>query len=511
MAGITLQAESGQTVTMNAGAANAAMLDLGPGQSAAVSGAGVGRIRYNATLNRFELSENGAAYADILTSAQVGWVDDGGTVRLDTAADVVAIGTATATAGRKLTILETANDAGIRVEVDTAGNNVVDAIVTGDSAARYQVLASTAGGEVRLSSGAATADVSFRRTGVRSMIFDHGAGTSGAFVISFGVEATTSTLQGSAATTAATAGTAISLAGGAGQTTAAGGASGIAGGQGGATGIGGAATVTGGAGGTTSGAGGAITLQGGTATDGDGGAATLAGRNGVAGGAAARAGGAVNLTAGNAAAAVNTQQAGAAITLTGGNAAQNGTGTAVVGGAISGTAGNGAGAGAGGAITWTGGTGNGSAAGGVVALVGGTGGASNGAGADARVVGGSGGVTNGNGGNVSIEAGVLAGSGADGIVTFRVNGAARTPNVVPRADAEGSLGTAALRWNLIRGVTITSGTILEEEVFDSERLSRSAMKARLRALLQPGSLVLPDGSAGRHLPEIAMLAAHLLV
>lgn len=49
-------------------AGNTAYLGLGDGQSAAVSGAGLSRVRYNAATDRLQVSLNTAAYVDIATS-----------------------------------------------------------------------------------------------------------------------------------------------------------------------------------------------------------------------------------------------------------------------------------------------------------------------------------------------------------------------------------------------------------------------------------------------------------
>jgi len=54
-------------------------------------------MRYNTTLQRFEISENGGPYKalateDELASSAGGWTDDGGVVRLTSSSDAVAIG-----------------------------------------------------------------------------------------------------------------------------------------------------------------------------------------------------------------------------------------------------------------------------------------------------------------------------------------------------------------------------------------------------------------------------------
>lgn len=64
---------------------NAAYIEFSQGTSAAVSPASTGRIRYNATLNTFQISENGGAYADLSTGGSVTSIDvSGGTTGLTT-------------------------------------------------------------------------------------------------------------------------------------------------------------------------------------------------------------------------------------------------------------------------------------------------------------------------------------------------------------------------------------------------------------------------------------------
>jgi hypothetical protein len=58
---------TGETVQVSE-VGNAAFASFGPGQSAAVSGASAGRIRYNASTQKFQVSENGGAYANVSTS-----------------------------------------------------------------------------------------------------------------------------------------------------------------------------------------------------------------------------------------------------------------------------------------------------------------------------------------------------------------------------------------------------------------------------------------------------------
>lgn len=80
--------------------------------------------------------------------------------------------------------------------------------------------------------------------------------------------------------------------------------------------------------------------------------------------------------------------------------------------------------------------------------------------------------------------------------------------VLPVADNTYNLGSASYRWALIRGVTITSGLIVEEERFASEGLVGDARVDALRADLDASKVGAFDG---RHLPRITMTSAqHVL-
>jgi hypothetical protein len=83
-----------------------------------------------------------------------------------------------------------------------------------------------------------------------------------------------------------------------------------------------------------------------------------------------------------------------------------------------------------------------------------------------------------------------------------------TADFVPAADNTCNLGTAAKRWALIRGVTITSGAILEEEVFDEEAFS---FADRLDTLANDLKQQTVNGIENvRHLPRLVMVAAHTI-
>lgn len=72
--------------------------------SPGLSVASEGRIYFDSGVNRFLVSQNGGAYAQLATTTDGGWTDDGTVVRLTTAADQVGIGTATPGGGTKVEI-----------------------------------------------------------------------------------------------------------------------------------------------------------------------------------------------------------------------------------------------------------------------------------------------------------------------------------------------------------------------------------------------------------------------
>lgn len=97
--------------------------------------------------------------------------------------------------------------------------------------------------------------------------------------------------------------------------------------------------------------------------------------------------------------------------------------------------------------------------------------------------------------------------GAGTVATFNGEVAVKG-TVLPVADNAYDLGSASYRWQLIRGVTITSGLIVEEERFSAEDLAGSARVDALRADLDATTV---GAFNGRHLPRIAMTSArHVL-
>jgi hypothetical protein len=109
-----------------------------------------------------------------------GWTDDGANVRLTTATDTVSIGTATPTAGRKVTVLNTGTDLGFRVTTNAVTDNVLDTLslnggAADDTNARWAL---TGNGDALWGPGNAAADARLYRAGTSDLRFDNGAGGS---------------------------------------------------------------------------------------------------------------------------------------------------------------------------------------------------------------------------------------------------------------------------------------------------------------------------------------------
>jgi hypothetical protein len=104
-------------------------LEMNEGDASSVSAANEGRIIYSESNQRFEVSENTGAYVPL--GGGSGWTDDGGVVRLTTAADQVGIGTATMTASEKLRVLGAAQfdvtslNPAFAVQAGPGGNNFI--------------------------------------------------------------------------------------------------------------------------------------------------------------------------------------------------------------------------------------------------------------------------------------------------------------------------------------------------------------------------------------------------
>jgi len=158
----------------NPGVLGNAALQFDDGQNAAVSAAGTGRLRYAVPGNQFEVSLNGAAYVALATAAVAGgWTDSGAFVQLTTSTDQVTVGGVAAVVGRKVEILTTGANQGLRVTPTAAGDNVVDALVSGEANASWQVLGR---GETLWGAGGAGAlDTRLRRTAASTLTLDDGA------------------------------------------------------------------------------------------------------------------------------------------------------------------------------------------------------------------------------------------------------------------------------------------------------------------------------------------------
>lgn len=107
-----------------------------------------------------------AAIAPIVT----GWTDDGANVRLTTAADTVSIGTAVPVAGRKVTVLTTGVNQGLRVSTTASTDNVLDALNGAEAFARMSLLTDS----LSFGGGAAAVDVRAWRSGAGALTIDNG-------------------------------------------------------------------------------------------------------------------------------------------------------------------------------------------------------------------------------------------------------------------------------------------------------------------------------------------------
>ena len=110
-----------------------------------------------------------------IVGALAGWVRDAGTAttRLFAAADQVGIGTATAVVGRKLTILTTGANQGVRVSATATTDNVIDALTGAEAAPRLSI---NAAGAVVWGGGAGAGDLRAQRSAVGVLALDNGAG-----------------------------------------------------------------------------------------------------------------------------------------------------------------------------------------------------------------------------------------------------------------------------------------------------------------------------------------------
>jgi hypothetical protein len=293
---------NGELYIDDGGSGTAAFFDMTDGDSAAVSAASHGRLRYNVTLNRFEYSQNGGAWSQAFGSASAGgWNDDGTVVRLTTSTDDVAIGTATMSGTEKLRVV-----GGVRFELpDNDGSALI--ILGGGNA--YIDIDTTTGSEV-MEFGNATDDPEFRFAGAGNIILTDGeaahllqcsAASAGNDAGNFSIFAADGGDE--SATVVGDGGAAYLVSGSGGDATTGGvtpGAAGVVylvGGDGGSSSSGvdsgtdgGGVVITGGSGGTATG--------GGTGGGGSGGSVILAGGPGASGDAAGGVGGNASIQGG---------------------------------------------------------------------------------------------------------------------------------------------------------------------------------------------------------------------
>lgn len=101
-------------------------------------------------------------------AVEAGWTDAGTFIRLTTSTDQVTVG-ASATAGRKLTVVNEGTNLGIRIEALAASDNALDARVGAEGNPR---LAIDSDGAIRLGPGTSAADLRLRRTAASELTVD---------------------------------------------------------------------------------------------------------------------------------------------------------------------------------------------------------------------------------------------------------------------------------------------------------------------------------------------------
>jgi hypothetical protein len=170
-------------------AGTALFVDSADGQTAPVSGANHGRLRYNDTIKLWESSQDTSPYAPFGT-VETGWTRDAATpaVRLTTVTDPVGIGTAAPAAGLKVDVTGTAGRQGLRSTTGLATDVAFASRVTGDGFDRFAVVGTAvAAVDMRLGGGALAADVSLARGGVGQLWVNGpivGASDTGSLVVS---------------------------------------------------------------------------------------------------------------------------------------------------------------------------------------------------------------------------------------------------------------------------------------------------------------------------------------
>ena len=119
------------------------------------------------------------------TPAVSGWTDGGSTVYLTTSSDVAVIGSNTAETARKLSVINTGTDLGVRVVTSGASNeNILDTrSLNGagldDTQARFAI---SGDGNQAWGSGSASQDLRIRRTAASTLTIDNG-GSGGATIV----------------------------------------------------------------------------------------------------------------------------------------------------------------------------------------------------------------------------------------------------------------------------------------------------------------------------------------
>ena len=119
------------------------------------------------------------------TGGASGWTDGGSTVYLTTSSEVVSVGSNTAESSRKLSIINTGTDLGIRVLTSAASNeNILDTrslngASADDTQARFAI---NGDGNQAWGSGSGAQDLRIRRSAASTLTIDN-AGTGGASIV----------------------------------------------------------------------------------------------------------------------------------------------------------------------------------------------------------------------------------------------------------------------------------------------------------------------------------------
>ena len=110
-----------------------------------------------------------------------GWTDDGTTVRLTNATDVVSIGSSTPVTDRKLSVYNTGTNLGVSVVTLVSTNNVIETFVSGEANLRWSVDGT---GATKWGAGAGSAlDTRLYRSAANTLTVDNGGGGDATLIV----------------------------------------------------------------------------------------------------------------------------------------------------------------------------------------------------------------------------------------------------------------------------------------------------------------------------------------